>query len=744
MSHQRRPTYYDRADERQGSSISSTPPRLPASLPHRSPSPRPLAETEEYPASPRRLSAADSAHQSLSSVSRSRGSSIFREGFDTKSESRSSSRSPRCSRTGISELGEEFALPQLSIQPVQEKAPSRDTNEVPLSGDGSNAPLEDSESLGIAMHIWADKQLSGHKTIYMNGNLSANLEALEPNASPLPIPELVSSNGATSHRGTCAVRIKKATLLTIHAETPREVVTPHVEADSTTLDSLRPSSEELSSKAGRSVTAGLSSSTERAILDIATTSLEGNGYQEPPAPSSTATPSPVVQVPEKVTDAIPSAIEPELDIGHMNAITPPEPVTTSLRIVVSDHSTIPASPTNHSILCQSADLKSTREGVRLVLLTRLRCNRQSRTERVFPVLRANQVVSNLNLPPPLGNQNRRSEDLISANSSGSLATHEAIRSSLVDRFVERQSEIVEKSRRLKAEYLALHERWLEHCARLDDVQKTGIPEESAVPSGGRTTRRSTAVMGDAVRSDLEMEQIIASLGVEELTDPSYLAIKNVAKIPDMISVTEGSVPYLYDDTNNIIDDPSEFYGASSSQDYWTEEERDIFLNEFAAHPKQFGLIAQRLPNKTAAQCVTYYYLHKKQGVDFRKAVMQYGTSRRRKNGRASKQRGNALLADIRRHDDEVSRISPVSLNEPAPSTGNKRKRAVDRSNGESRRSSTSRRTTIQPEATSSGTTPDPDVEQPRRRRRTAIPTRAVTVITADEVVNDAVGCPVLA
>lgn len=537
------------------------------------------------------------------------------------------------------------------------------------------------------------------------------------------------------------------TLLTIHAETPHDVATLHVEADSTSTDSIRPLPEESPSKAEHLVAAESSSRTECAALDIATTSLKANGCQEPPPPPSTAIASPLVQVPEKESNVISSAIEPGSDIDHTNVIAPPEPVTSSLKIVVSDHSTIPASTANRSVLCQSADLKLTRERVRFVLLTRLHYDRQSRTERVFPVLRANQVVSNLglNLPPPPGNQNRRSEDLLSANSSGRLAAHEAIRSSLVDCFVERQSEIVEKSRKLKAEYLALHERWLEHCTRLDDAQKTGISEESAVPSGGRTTRRSTAVMGDAVRSDLEMEQIIASLGVEELTDPSYLAIRNVAKIPDMISVTEGSVPYLYDDTNNIVDDPSEFYGASSGQDYWTEEERDIFLNEFAAHPKQFGVIAQRLPNKTAAQCVTYYYLHKKQGVDFRKAVMQYGTSRRRKNGRASKQRGNALLADIRRHDDEVSRVSLVSLNEAAPSVGNKRKRVVDRSNGESRRSSTSRRTTIQPEATSSGTTPDPDVEQPRRRRRTAITTRAVTVITAEEVVNDdAVGCPALA
>lgn len=517
-----------------------------------------------------------------------------------------------------------------------------------------------------------------------------------------------------------------------------------MEAASTAAGTLRPSPEEPSSKVDRSVTGELSTSTERATLDISTTPLEVNDRRNPPPPSLTATPSAVIQIPEKESDVISSAIEPGSNVDRMNMIAYPDPVASSLRIVVSDHSTIPSPPANRSALCQPVD-KSTREGVRVVLVSRLRQDRQSRVERAYPVLRANQVVSNLNLPSPTGNPNRRSEELIAANSSDRLATHEAIRSSLVDRFVEHQSEIVEKSRRLKAEYLELHERWLEHCARLDEVQKTGISEESAAPSGGRTTRRSTAVMGDAVRSDLEMEQIIASLGVEELTDPSYLAIKNVAKIPDMVSVTEGSVPYLFDDTNNIVDDPSEFYGASSGQDYWTHEERDIFLNEFAAHPKQFGLIAQRLPNKTAAQCVTYYYLHKKQGVDFKKAVMQYGTSRRRKNGRASKQRGNALLADIRRHDDEVSRISPASLNEPTPSTGNKRKRAVDRSNGESRRSSTSRRTTIQPEVTSSGTTPDPDVEQPRRRRRTAISTRAVTVITAGDVVNDdVIECPVIA
>lgn len=204
VSHQRRSAYYDRVDERQGSSISSTPPRLPASLPtsqHRSPSPRPLVETEGYRASPRRFPVADSDHQPLSSVSRSRGSSIFQEGLDTKSQSRSSSRSPGYSRTGISELGEESALPQLLIQSV-EKAPAHETNKVPISGGDSNAPSEGSESLGTVIHVSADRQLSSHETIYMNGNLAANLEALKRNPSPLPTPESVSSNDAMPQRGT--------------------------------------------------------------------------------------------------------------------------------------------------------------------------------------------------------------------------------------------------------------------------------------------------------------------------------------------------------------------------------------------------------------------------------------------------------------------------------------------------------------------------------------------------------------
>jgi len=445
--------------------------------------------------------------------------------------------------------------------------------------------------------------------------------------------------------------------------------------------------------------------------------------------SSTATPSPVFHPPRKDVRSVADS-----KVGSGVA-------TVSPQIVVSDHSEKPVAllPNPGSTYHQQAEEPtSIREHLRVVVLARLRCDRQTRDERVYPLLRANQVVSELQSAPGSSDDQRPffGEIMDAARLRERNIKHRKLRSAVVDLFAQRQSRISTKAAQLKEEYLALHERWMEHCARLDDEHKSGSSDEVAVPSGGRATRRSTAILGDAVRSDLEMEQIIASLGVEELTDPSYLAIRNVAKIPDMISVTQGSVQYLFDDTNNILDDPAEFYGASSRSDYWTEEERNIFMKEFAAHPKQFGVIAERLPNKTAAQCVTYYYLHKRQGIDFRKAVLQYGAGRRRRNGKGAKQRGNALLADIRRHDDEVSRVS--SGGAPNGTTSGKRRRTT----GEPRRL-TSRRAAAQPDATpaSSATTPDPEAEHPRRRRRPASSGRLLTNLVVDGVDNDTtVGC----
>ncbi|EIW78396.1 hypothetical protein CONPUDRAFT_28038, partial [Coniophora puteana RWD-64-598 SS2] len=230
-----------------------------------------------------------------------------------------------------------------------------------------------------------------------------------------------------------------------------------------------------------------------------------------------------------------------------------------------------------------------REGIETVVVKRLQRDHQSRDELILPVLMANQAIADL--PPKKSESYNIVEDIMNTfrHDSKPLTMHFDIYDSLMNHFERREAVVVEKAQQLKEEYLSLHEKWIAHCARLDGMQKNGINDELVAPSG-RSTRRSAAMLGDTARSDLEMEQIIASLGIEELTDPSLLAVKNVARIPDMISVSEGTIDYLYDDTNNIVQDPAEFYSCSSGNDIWTDEEREIFNVKFAAHPKQFGLI----------------------------------------------------------------------------------------------------------------------------------------------------------
>lgn len=257
----------------------------------------------------------------------------------------------------------------------------------------------------------------------------------------------------------------------------------------------------------------------------------------------------------------------------------------------------------------------------------------------------------------------------------------------------------------------LHEQWLVHCSKLDDVAKTVALQEAAA-TAGRTTRRSLATMGDAVRSDLEMEQIIASLGTEEMTDANILGAKNAAVIPDMIVMEAGEIEYTFDDTNNEVDRPAEYYSPATCIEDWTDEEVEVFVEKFAEFPKQFGIIADFLPHKTTAQCVSFYYLHKHKHIDFRKVVARRARGVKRKRG-GRKHKSNGLLSDIRQRDDEVS------------STGRRRRGADFLPIPEPRKTST-RRAAIQFENTPTATpTPEPEGE-PRKRRRRAVVRASVT------------------
>ncbi|KIP04487.1 hypothetical protein PHLGIDRAFT_39650, partial [Phlebiopsis gigantea 11061_1 CR5-6] len=230
------------------------------------------------------------------------------------------------------------------------------------------------------------------------------------------------------------------------------------------------------------------------------------------------------------------------------------------------------------------------EALRAVVMIRLQRDRQTQEERVTPILLDN--LSKVG-PPPMPSVDSP-DDVIREVTTGPRKKKREERcsdtkQSLQVRFAQRQADLTAKVAKLREEYMGLHRQWLMHCGRLDDVAKA-IALQEAAATAGRTTRRSLATMGDAVRSDLEMEQIIASLGTEEMTDANHLGAKNAAVIPDMITVLQGDIDYRYDDNNNEVENPLAYYAPKTGIDDWTEEEVSVFLDKFGEFPKQFGII----------------------------------------------------------------------------------------------------------------------------------------------------------
>ncbi|WFD43509.1 DNA-binding protein snt1 [Malassezia psittaci] len=218
---------------------------------------------------------------------------------------------------------------------------------------------------------------------------------------------------------------------------------------------------------------------------------------------------------------------------------------------------------------------------------------------------------------------------------------------------------------LRAEYRRMHTAWNRYCRHLDrvyerrkeqrramsgatqddDNQAASTPALFGTPTPARGSRRGVSGSGDAVRSEAEFLEILASLENAEMQDPSARAARTAATIPDMHVRVIGD-PMLIDYDDGYVADFGKMYFSGFDPDVWSEEEREIFAKRYALYPKQFGQIARGLPHKTAQQCVVYYYLHKRlPGYDF-KVFGTKGRERKRKGRRPKKAKGSALMADI--------------------------------------------------------------------------------------------------
>ncbi|QRV91300.1 Myb-like DNA-binding domain protein [Ceratobasidium sp. AG-Ba] len=246
-------------------------------------------------------------------------------------------------------------------------------------------------------------------------------------------------------------------------------------------------------------------------------------------------------------------------------------------------------------------------------------------------------------------------------------TRAEFRNLLRGEFSEREEYVENKLGNLEEEYLTLNEAWFDYCQKLDEAaEKRRVREAAAIAAAAqnvvsepvaaqtRSTRRNpvvnAGVMADAVHSDFEMEKVMNNMRDAAAVDPDLLARPNLARIPDMVTVTEPEMlRFTFDDENGQVDDPTEFYDFKGrAVEHWTTEERDIFIEQHRIFNKRFDKIAEHLPHKTTSQCVQYYYLMKK--VPAFRAQVKRG--QRRRLGRGGHQgKASALMADIENTED---------------------------------------------------------------------------------------------
>lgn len=257
-----------------------------------------------------------------------------------------------------------------------------------------------------------------------------------------------------------------------------------------------------------------------------------------------------------------------------------------------------------------------------------------------------------------------------------LENHNLLDGWLRETMASRDKRRGEKIFRLRQQYKELDNEWQVHCNKLEKIRERQkrrqnmpiIPPTPSVDSAGisfmpttpnllapsgRSNRRSAASSigyGDAVRSEAEFLEILASLEDADMRDPNLRAMRTTAAVPDQIIDESEYTLQQYDDNNGLVTDPFEHYGINKTPDSWTEEEIAIFCRRYALYPKQFGKIAAALPDKSTNQCVLFYYRSKKK-IDFRALVDRRNRDGRRKRSKGDKsdaKKGPSLLNNIER------------------------------------------------------------------------------------------------
>ncbi|XP_057424116.1 uncharacterized protein LOC130717772 isoform X2 [Lotus japonicus] len=190
---------------------------------------------------------------------------------------------------------------------------------------------------------------------------------------------------------------------------------------------------------------------------------------------------------------------------------------------------------------------------------------------------------------------------------------------IVEKIAEKKQFARFKERVIALKFKALHHVWKEDM-RLLSMKKCRQKSHKKNELSVRTTYNGNQKNRSSIRSrftspgnhlSMVPTSEIINFTSTLLSESQVKAQRNALKMPALILDEKEKLISKFISSNGLVEDPLAVEKEKAMINPWTSEEREIFLEKFAALGKDFRKIASFLDHKTTADCVEFYYKNHK-------------------------------------------------------------------------------------------------------------------------------------
>ena len=206
-------------------------------------------------------------------------------------------------------------------------------------------------------------------------------------------------------------------------------------------------------------------------------------------------------------------------------------------------------------------------------------------------------------------------------------------------------------------------------APLVDVVGPATPEPKPEGRGGRrfaSERDLERVLQASLREEDERRERELRMQKEK-----YRSDKE-AVIPDMYWNDEEKAAVQFLDTSGYVpvNKLVSAWKVLPPVNNFTQEEHELFEKRYLELPKQWGKVAEAIPNRDFGTCIQYYYL-KKKTLNLKEKLKRQ--PKKRKRGGRGKQRSSALVSELGNAETEGDENNNSNINDNGENGENRRR-----------------------------------------------------------------------